>query len=317
MPQFGRPWPPTAAEVIEHLRKPGVIDNLRVRSEVKQLARQFLTTDGFIELDVPSFGPPIEEYTKQQLGTVTPDGRHFFLNQSPQFFKQTMVIHGLDRVFQFAHCYRWEELDPERSDQLRGLVQLDLEMATDDGTVVREIIERLLLDVCNHFGIACPTPFPVMDAVECVQRYGTDKPLIPCPEGELQFVWVIDFPFFVVDRDGKRKPPDRHIFCKPHRRPGEITNLDELLDLRTHSYDLVVNGQELAGGDVRVNDSRLLSDIIDFFGLSRPGFEILLEVLGSDARPHAGIAVGFDRLLMNLVRARHIVDVNAFPQWIM
>jgi aspartyl-tRNA synthetase len=314
MPQFGRPWPPTADEVIGHLRKPGVLDNLRWRSRVKREAQGLLAEMGFVEIDSPSFGPPIEEYTHQQIGTRTPDGRDWYLNQSPQFFKQAMVVHGFDRVFQFAHCFRWEELDPTRTDQVRGLVQLDLEVAVADAQSVRDIIESLIAGLCERVGIQCPRPFPVLDAVECMAEHGTDKPVLPQEEGELRFAWVVDFPF-CVEVEGRPRPPGRHIFCKPHR---DIRGLgpEEISTLRTHSYDLVVNGQEVAGGDIRINNASQLAAVIDFFGLPPEGFQILLDVLGDDARPHGGMAIGLDRLVMNLAGAKHILDVNAFPQWI-
>jgi aspartyl-tRNA synthetase len=313
MPQFGRNWPPTAQEVVGHLHKPGILENLRWRSKIKHEASNWLTEAGFIQIDSPAFGPPIEEYTQQQIGTRTPDGRDFYLNQSPQFFKQAAVVHGLDRVFQFAHCFRWEDIDPGRTDQVRGLVQLDLEMAASEAAEVRQVVEQLVCALCDRFGIGCPRPFPVLDAVDCVARYGTDKPALPREEDELRFAWIVDFPFCVRD-DGRAKPP-RHIFCKPHR-PVRSADAAELHALRTHSYDLVVNGQEVAGGDIRINCSDELSAVIDFFGLQRDGFQILLDVLGPDARPHGGIAIGLDRLVMNLAGATHILDVNAFPQWI-
>lgn len=315
MPQFEIAWPPTAADVVDHLHKPTVLDNLRWRSRIKQAAREILTGMDFVEIDSPTFGPPIEEYTKQQMGTRTPDGRDFYLNQSPQFFKQAMVVHGFDRIFQFAHCFRWEELDPNRRDQVCGLVQLDLEMATGDPAVVRSRVEHLVTAMCDHFGLACPRPFPVLDAVETIAEYGTDKPVLPSEEGELKFAWVVDFPYF-VEQDGQRKPPGRHIFCRPRRDPRDLTDPAELRALTTMSYDLVVNGQEVAGGDVRINDAALLEHVIDFFGLPRGSFQILLDVLGKDAREHGGIAIGLDRLVMNLAGADHILDVNAFPQWI-
>jgi aspartyl-tRNA synthetase len=315
VPQFGIPWPPTASDVIAHLHKPSLLENLRWRSRVKQTARDVLTEMDFVEIDSPTFGPPIEEYTQQQLGTRTPDGRDFYLNQSPQYFKQAMVVHGFDRIFQFAHCFRWEELDPERKDQVRGLVQLDLEMAADDPATVRAMIESMVATLCERLGIGCPRPFPVLDAAKCMAEYGTDKPYFPSAEGELGFTWVVDFPFF-VERGGVRKPPNRHIFCRPWSDPRTLTDPAELSALRTMSYDLVVNGQEVAGGDVRINDAGLLEHVVDFFGLPRESFRILVETLGDGARPHGGIAIGLDRLVMNLAGADHILDVNAFPQWI-
>ena len=315
MPQFGIAWPPTAADVVTHLRKPALLENLRWRSRVKQVARDVLTGLDFVEIDSPTFGPPIEEYTKQQLGTHTPDGRDLYLNQSPQFFKQAMVVHGFDRIFQFAHCFRWEEIDPARKDQVRGLVQLDLEMATDEPATVRSTVEHLVTSLCDRFDISCPRPFPVLDAVECMQRYGTDKPYFPHKDGELNFSWVVDFPFF-EERGAQRRPPGRHIFCRPWRDPRALSDPAELSALRTMSYDLVVNGQEVAGGDVRINDAALLEYVIEFFGLPRDSFQILLDTLGNAARPHGGIAIGLDRLVMNIAGAEHILDVNAFPQWI-
>src|SRR5260370_31497769 len=98
-----------------------------LRHVVKDWSRTYLRRHGFLEVDSPSFGPPIEEYGNLHFDVTLPDGRQMYLNHSPQFFKQAMIAAGYGRCFQFAHCFRWEELDPTRTAHLHGLVRLDFE----------------------------------------------------------------------------------------------------------------------------------------------------------------------------------------------
>lgn len=316
MPAGVSSWPPRAGDVLRHLRAPERKRYLRLRHDVKQLSRDYLSRLGFLEIDSPSFGPPLEEYGNLHFGIDVPDGRRMWLNHSPQFFKQAMVIAGYDRCFQFAHCFRWEELDPERTDQLRGLVQLDLELTTTSSAEVRALSEGLVLHLCEQLRVPCRRPFPVLDGAECLTEYGTENPYLPTENDELSPVWVTRSPLIDPRHSAKagERRPLRHVMAKPAVDPRGLGD-EELGEVRTESYDLVVRGSEIAGGALRVHDAAMQGYLLELFALPPSDFAILLELLRS-ARPHGGIAFGLDRLVTQLASAADVTEVNAFPQWI-
>ena len=141
---------------------------------------------------------------------------------------------------------------------------------------------------------------------------------LKAPEsGGFKFCWVIDFPLFEKNQESGEWEPAHHMFSMPQRRflsameekPGEV-----LGDL----YDLVLNGSEIASGSVRIHDPALQSRVFDIVGFPRSEaerrFGFLLEALRHGAPPHAGIAVGFDRLVMLMAGAKTIREVIAFPK---
>jgi len=132
-----------------------------------------------------------------------------------------------------------------------------------------------------------------------------------------KFCWIIDYPLFEKDPDGDAWKPTHHIFSKPQDRfldkiedaPGEVIG-----DL----YDLVLNGNEIASGSLRVHEAELQKRILKLIGFpeaqARERFGFLLEALSYGAPPHAGIAIGFDRLMMLMAQKNSIREVIAFPK---
>ncbi|XP_014253266.1 aspartate--tRNA ligase, mitochondrial isoform X2 [Cimex lectularius] len=126
-------------------------------------------------------------------------------------------------------------------------------------------------------------------------------------------IWVVDFPLFEKGEDGEIKSA-HHPFTSPH--PEDVHLLDEdPLQVRGLHYDLVMNGWEIGGGSVRIHDPELQTRILkDILNIPTEEMEYLLEALGSGAPPHAGIALGIDRIMSILVRSKSIRDVIAFPK---
>jgi aspartyl-tRNA synthetase len=143
----------------------------------------------------------------------------------------------------------------------------------------------------------------------------------PVPEGGLQFVWVVDFPLFEgIDDDG-RPIPAHHPFVMPH--PDDLALLstatgEELLNVRSSSYDLVLNGWELGSGSVRIHSAELQARIFELLGIgteqARARFGFLLDAFRYGAPPHAGFAFGIDRLVAILAGEENIREVIAFPK---
>jgi aspartyl-tRNA synthetase len=155
---------------------------------------------------------------------------------------------------------------------------------------------------------------------EVLGRLRTDVGGPEADDASLQFLWVIDFPLFEAIRDG-RPISSHHPFTMPH--PEDLDLLaeaegDELLAIRSQAYDLVLNGWELGSGSVRIHRSEIQSLVFERLGLDEneaaEKFGFLLDAFRFGAPPHAGFAVGIDRLVALLLDEDNIREVIAFPK---
>jgi aspartyl-tRNA synthetase len=157
------------------LRRERLQRNIRTRARVTSLIRQEMERDGFVDIETPIMGKPTPEGARDFLvPTRLQPGRFFALPQSPQIYKQLLVISGFERYYQIARCFRDEDL---RADRLQELTQLDVEMAFPDLDYLFALIERVIARVWRECaGVELETPFPRIPWEEADRRYGSDKP---------------------------------------------------------------------------------------------------------------------------------------------
>ena len=301
------------------LRRKRLQKNIKLRSKLVEIARQYLFENDFVEIETPILTKSTPEGSRD---FIVPSrfqkGKFYALPQSPQQYKQLLMIAGFEKYFQIARCLRDEDL---RSDRAFEHTQIDLEMSFVKREDVMAMTEGLATQVFEKMGAKIfKKPFPVFTYEEAMKKFGSDKFDLRA-EGEKKpntfaFAWVVDFPFFVKDANGKwtyshnpfsdLAPNDKEAFLR-----GQIEGI------KTCQYDLVANGVEMGGGSIRSNDGQILTKVFEVLGHKRKDIEEkfghMLEAFAYGAPPHGGIACGIDRWLMLLTGEKDIREVIPFP----
>jgi aspartyl-tRNA synthetase len=162
------------------LRRPTVLARLQLRAKVTSLLRNFLNEQGFLDIETPMLTKATPEGARDYLvPSRTHPGKFFALPQSPQLFKQLLMMAGLDRYYQIVRCFRDEDL---RADRQPEFTQLDIEMSFIDETILKNIMESMIRMLFTEvLQVELPDPFLSLTYQEALLRYGSDKPDLRVP----------------------------------------------------------------------------------------------------------------------------------------
>ncbi|MCF6134847.1 aspartate--tRNA ligase [Thermoactinomyces vulgaris] len=157
------------------LRRPGMQTTMQIRHKAMQVVRRFLDRHHFMELETPMLTRSTPEGARDYLvPSRLHEGEFYALPQSPQLFKQLFMVAGMDRYFQFARCFRDEDL---RADRQPEFTQIDIEASFLPAEELQSMMEQMMAELFQEtIGVKVETPFPRLTYLEAMERYGSDKP---------------------------------------------------------------------------------------------------------------------------------------------
>ena len=427
------------------IRRNKMLNNLKMRHRMIMSIRNYMDKAGFLDVDTPVLTKSTPEGARDFLvPSRTNPGTFYALPQSPQLFKQLLMIGGVEKYFQIAKCFRDEDL---RADRQPEFTQLDIEMSFVEKEDVMNEIEGLAKYVFkNVTGEEANYTFQRMPYAEAMDRFGSDKPdlrfavelkdlsdivknssfnafsstvqngglvkAIVAPSAnekfsrkiiseyeeyvktyfgakglayiklgadgisspiakfltedemkaiiekteaktgdvifivadkkkvvaaalgalrlrigkdldlinkdDFKFLWVVDFPMFDYDEEEQRYKAEHHPFTSIKAEDLDKFLAGQTEDIRTNTYDLVLNGSEIGGGSIRIFNPKIQSMVFDRLGLSqeeaKAKFGFFIDAFKYGAPPHGGLAFGIDRWLMVMLKEESIRDVIPFPK---
>lgn len=304
------------------LRRERMKRNLLLRHRFFKEIRNFMDEEGFVEIETPILTKATPEGARDFIvpSRLQP-GKFYALPQSPQQYKQLLMVAGFEKYYQLARCFRDE--DP-RADRAYGeFTQLDIEKSFTTQEEIRNLMENLLVAVIKKIfpeKKIYQVPFPIITYQEAMEKYQSDRPDIRPDKTKsdvLAFCWIVDFPAFEWKEQENRWDATHHPFTKPKDEDIPLLDKKQYAKVRADQYDLVLNGFEVGGGSIRITDPHLQTKIFEIMGHKKTDVEKkfghLLEAFQYGVPPHGGIALGLDRLLQVIFNEKSVREVIAFP----
>lgn len=307
------------------LRRQRLTQNILIRSKIIKFIRDFMHDKDFVEVETPIISKSTPEGARDYLiPSRIFKGKFYALPQSPQQYKQLLMVAGFEKYFQIAKCFRDEDT---RGDRQPEFSQLDIEMSFVEEEEILSLVEELYIALVKEFyphKKIKQIPFPRLNYFDVIQKYNSDKPDLRENKNnpdELAFAFIVNFPMFEWKETERRWDAVHHPFTKP-----QVLNAEDFwfkfkkdpLKILAHQYDLVLNGFEIGGGSLRTTDPNLLFAVFEAMG-HKPEevykkFNQILEAFQYGVPPHGGIASGLDRVLAILQNEPNIREVIAFPK---
>ncbi|MFH1802697.1 MAG: amino acid--tRNA ligase-related protein, partial [archaeon] len=311
------------------LRRPEMQKKLYLRHKIIKKIHEVLDEEDFIELVTPMLTKSSPEGARDFIvpSRIHP-GKFYALPQSPQQYKQLLMVAGFDKYYQIAPCFRDEDARADRSPG--EFFQLDMEMSFVEQEDILDLTEKLMLKIVKEI---LPDKkltfkkFPRLKYDDVMKKYGTDSPDLRKNKkdpNELAFAFIVDFPLFTPQTEedffhgaGQKWAPSHHMFTMPKEEHWKYLNDKEAHKAKAYQHDLVLNGFEVGGGSIRIHKAEIQEKIFDLIGFDKEDkkkFKHMLTAFEYGVPPHGGIAPGLDRLIMVLLGEPSLREVMPFPK---
>jgi aspartyl-tRNA synthetase len=303
------------------LRSQRMQNNLRLRSAFVQKSREFLFENDFVEIETPILTESTPEGSRDFVvpSRLNP-GSFYALPQSPQQYKQLLMVGGFERYFQIARAIRDEDI---RADRGFEHTQIDIEMSFVDQDDVMNTVEAMMTKTVESLGFEIKEKsFPRFTYAEALEKFGADKFDLRTEEEKknpklLAYAWVYKFPFFEKTEAGGWTFTHNPFSMPIPEHVDMLLKKEKVEDILTTQYDLVCNGYEAGGGSIRAHKPEILEAVYSVMGFTKEQTQErvghMLEAFKFGAPPHGGIALGIERNLMNLTGESYLREVQAFP----
>lgn len=296
------------SEIMNHLQNSEVRESLSMAANVKQIARNFLIRNGFQEFDTPILMPVTGEKYNTIFDIDIAEDK-VMLADSPQIYKMLLALGGYEKYFQFAHCFRRVEHENNIHTRLSEFIQIDVELQNTSLDYLLDLAEQIIVDICKLTHKIPQVTY--MEGLQCRTQYGIDmKPDLRNGQEDISVVFIRHMP--LTDGEGV---PCHHVFAQPCSDNIDA-KLEEMIDLTTESFDIVMNGIEIGGGDMRIMDADLQRKMMHIFNVDDNRYVEYLQMLEENkVNKGGGFAIGLERLVMALLNRNSISKTVAFPDF--
>lgn len=301
------------------MRRPRLRQNLKIRQDLQNWIRDFLRQYDFIEVETPILTKATPEGARDFIvpSRLYP-GQFYALPQSPQQYKQLLMVAGMERYFQFARCFRDEDL---RKDRALEFTQLDIEMSFVTQEEILALTEELVIGVSEKVlkKKIQEKPFPRLTYEQAIKKYKKDNPDLRRNKKDtnlLAYCWIVDFPMFEKKQDGSIGACHHPFTAISDNDLENLSKRRNIFKIRAQQYDLVLNGYEVFGGSIRTTSPEILTQVFNVLGYKtkdiQERFSHLLEAFEYGVPPHGGIAAS-DRWVEVMLAEKSIREVIPFP----